>query len=138
MSIIYSNKDLIDPNTGEVIGKVRPLIYISGPMFSQGHIVPNITAAVDIAHCVYRRGWAPVVPHLSILAELMLGTADEEMWMDVHLSVVAGCKALVTTTPEWDAYTKEGKKTGTMREVELAESLGLDIYNSWREVPWLS
>ncbi len=137
MSVIYSKGDLIDPVSGEVLRTLRPLLYVSGPMFSQGNLLVNVRVAALYGKVAYQRGWAPVVPHLDILSQLITGEFSPEPYLDVDLSILASCKALVTTTREWDAYTKEGKKTGTQQEVELAESLGIPVYITTSELPWL-
>lgn len=136
MSIVYSKGDLINPNTGEVVGKIRPTIYISGPMFSQGHLIENIRMASLTAKVAYNRGWAPVTPHYDILGQLVTGELSADMYLDIDLSILATCKALVAVRRDWDAYTKDGVKTGTQREVELAESLGIPVYLTVAELPW--
>lgn len=138
MSIVYSKGDLINPNTGEVVGKIRPTIYISGPMFSQGHLIENIRMAALTAKVAYNRGWAPVTPHYDILGQLVTGELSADMYLDIDLSILATCKALVAVRRDWDAYTRDGVKTGTQREVELAESLGIPVYLTSREIPWLN
>jgi len=137
MSIVYSKGDLINPNTGEVVGKIRPTIYVSGPMFSQGHLIENIRMAALTAKVAYNRGWAPVTPHFDIMGQLVTGELSADMYLDIDLSILATCKALVAVRRDWDAYTRDGTKTGTQREVELAESLGIPVYLTSRELPWL-
>lgn len=137
MSIIYSKGDLIDPNTGEVVRTLRPLLYVSGPMFSQGNLIENVRTAALLGKVAYQRGWAPVVPHYDILAQLVTGEVAPDPYLDVDLSILAYCKALVTTRKDWDAYTRDGVKTGTQQEVELAESLGIPVYMTVAELPWL-
>jgi len=137
MSIIYSNKDLIDPNSGEVVGRIRPLLYVSGPMFSQGNLITNIRRAANVGFQAFNRGWAPIVPHLDILSQLITGYTEAEGYLETDLSIVVKCDALLLTLQEFDAYTKKGDKTGTMREVELAESLGIPIYMNITTLPYV-
>jgi len=137
MSVIYSKGDIIQPDTGEVVGRVRPTIYISGPMFSQGHLISNIREATWAGMAAYSRGWAPVIPHYDVLGALSSGIVDAEYYLNIDLSILATCKAVAMVRGDWDAYTSAGERTGTQREYELATALGLDIYITSEEIPWV-
>lgn len=107
---------------------IRELIYISGPMLSQGHPYKNIRIAAQMADYAYSKGWAPITPHLDAVAQMITGNLDLQRYLQTDFSQIAQCKALLLS----DSYTKEfgpdGNKSGTAQELDLAEILGIPIY----------
>ena len=106
----------------------RPLLYISGPMMSEGHPYDNIGLAIELGEIAYERGWAPIIPHCDVLICIATGNTDRSRYMDVDLAVLSKCSAAcflpfkVQTLPD-------GTPAGTSEEFDLATELGIPIYN---------
>lgn len=119
----------INIRTGEAINirDTKPLLYVSGPMYSEGMLPVNVHVAAFAAEEAYRRGWAPVVPHLDCLAQFITKNMFRPRYMDVDLALIRASTAVLLLP-----YTKErdanGNQTGTGEEVDFAEVCGIPIY----------
>lgn len=140
LQTLVDGNNVIDCGTGEVtqVRATRPLLYISGPMFSEGNILLNVRAACLAASTAYKMGWAPVVPHLNILEGLVTGNVDRERYMDVDLSLLRACGGLLLLEYHLD-FDKRGQQTGTSEELDFAASCKIPIYTvTPLTLPWIT
>lgn len=122
--------EFLDRQTGEVLPNprdTRPLLYISGPIYSEGVVPLNIAAACYAAQEAYNRGWAPVIPHLDVFAQMITGVVTRARYMDVDLSLIRACRAVCVLHYELEVDAA-GKQTGTSEELDFAEDIGCTIY----------
>jgi hypothetical protein len=139
MEVIVEGNHVINIETGEVSVELpwtRPLLYISGPMYSEGWLPVNINNAAWAAEFAYTRGWAPIVPQIDPLLQMITRVMDRPRYMDVDLALVKASSAVLVLH-----FTKEvgpdGKQTGTSEELDFAELLGKPIY-TLETLPWIN
>lgn len=115
--------------TGEVINirDTRPLLYISGPMYSEGWLAVNVNLACLVAEETYKRGWAPVIPHCDVLAQFITRNVNRQRYMDVDLALIRVCSA-VLVLPYQNEVAPDGTQSGTSEELDFAEACGVPIY----------
>jgi hypothetical protein len=89
-------------------GGVRPIIYIAGPYSSDP--VHGTRAAILAADAVWDAGGCPLVPHLSLLADIVSPRPYEE-WLQRDLGLLAVCEAVIRLP---------GESAGADAEVEWA------------------
>lgn len=99
----------------------RPLLYVSGPMVSEGNPYENIYRAVMAAMKAYEKGWSPHIPHLDCLISMITGKSDIKMFYDMDRSQIKASVAILVLP-----YTVE--ESGTGMEVSFAEDCGKPIY----------
>lgn len=136
---VISGTDKIDSFSGEVVGQVREtrsLLYISGPMYSEGHLGLNINVAAWAAQEAYRRGWAPVVPHCDVLLPMITGVSSIPRYMDVDLALIKAAEAVLVLNYAKE-FNEDGTQTGTSEELDYAESIGRTVY-TMSSLPWLN
>lgn len=104
----------------------RPVVYIAGPMTSEGHPYVNIGDAIEVGETAYERGWAPFVPHLDALSSMVTGNKDIKRYLDTDFAVLARCDALCVLP--YKVEEKDGMRSGTSLELDLAEELGIPVY----------
>lgn len=114
---------LTQPHTARRAGK--PVVYVSGPYSSDP--VSGTRAAVLVAEDLWRLGAVPLVPHLSLLADLISPRSYEE-WLEQDLALVARCDALVRL---------HGESAGADQEVAYAQGLGLPVFISGDLAKWV-
>lgn len=105
----------------------RPVIYIAGPFrhASATQMAANVMTAQAAAVAVAQAGAAPYCPHAAIgHAFGQIAESDAEAINDAFLRLSDGIWLL----PGW------GQSVGARRELELAKSLGLQIFRSAHEV----
>jgi hypothetical protein len=136
---VYEGINKIICSTGEVLVEIpwtRPLLYISGPMYSEGWLPVNINNAAWAAEFAYSRGWAPIVPQIDPLLQMITRKMDRARYMDVDLALVQASSAVLLLH-----FTKErnekGEQTGTSEELDFAELLGKPIY-TLETLPWIN
>lgn len=98
-------------------------VYVAGP-YTQGNTVENTRAAVTAAERLWKLGYAPFVPHLSMLWEVLF-SHDHQDWLDLDAEWVKVCHALLRLA---------GPSKGADKEVELAEGLGIPVFYSVEEL----
>lgn len=94
----------------------RPVIYVAGPL-TGGDPFANVRKAVETADALRSRGWAPIVPHLWVLGE-MIKPCGYEAHLEADLSVLRKCDAL---------FRIPGISPGADREEEYAALLQTPI-----------
>jgi len=79
--------DITPPKTGP------PLIYIAGP-YTKPDPVENTHRIIEIADALWNTGVIPVVPHLSLLWQLVRPRPYED-WLEYDLHLMARCDAVL-------------------------------------------
>lgn len=97
----------------------RPLVYVAGPYGDDP--APNTKRAMDVADWMWGTGLiAPIVPHLSILWDVVRPRGPEE-WYDYDLAILARCDAL---------FRMPGTSDGANREVDFAMDSGIPVFKA--------
>lgn len=93
-------------------------VYVSGPLSSSGYFIDNIRTALQAADRLLERGYAPYVPHLNCLWEVMT-PYTYETWLQLDLDWILRCDALIRLP---------GHSPGGDREVVHALAHGIPVY----------
>lgn len=104
----------------------KPLLYISGPMLSEGNPYTNIRKAVIVAGYARQMGWAVIIPHLDCLFAMISGIKDSEYYIDNDLNQLERCDALLVLP--FKVEYKDGNQCGTSIELDFAEDRNIPIY----------
>ena len=114
---------------------MNPLkIFISGPITNGGtasedEVYQNVANAVEAGIELIRKGYAPFIPHLSVLTNNIAKQQGKEIpwqtWMKIDNAYLS----------ESDAVLFLGESRGACIELERAKELGLRIFYSLEEVP---
>ena len=104
---------------------MKPMyIYVAGP-YTKGDVAMNVRYMIHDADYIARLGhfyFCPLYSHF----HHMLIPHDYEFWMKQDFAWVEKCDAI---------YRMKGESAGADREVELARSLGLIVYDSVFDIP---
>jgi hypothetical protein len=101
----------------------RPLVYVAAPM-TRGVIAHNVHHAINVGAELLAAGYAPFVPHLSQLWDMVRPTAYED-WLDYDFAWIDVCHAVLRLP---------GDSPGADREVAHAASKGVPVFYSIREL----
>ena len=96
----------------------RPRIYIAGPMTSSGDPYENVGHAIRTAMLAWKRGWAPVLPHLDVLWSIAM-PGDHPEWLEWDLANIRDVDAILRIP---------GYSRGAEVECWYADKLGLPQY----------
>lgn len=106
--------------------RMKPLVYLASP-YSEGDRYLNVVAHLIMYRRLLQDGIVnPVAP---LLATLMPG-ADQipyERWIEVDLSIVERCDALLSFDAQVDSYSyiySEGRR----KEVSMAEECNIPVF----------
>lgn len=105
------------------MGERMKVAYIAGPVraATKRQVWLNTKAAAEVGITVARFGYAVIVPHTNSRLPELLGNLGDEYWLAMDLEVLRRCD-LVVLVPGWRS------SVGTQKEVELARSLGIPVY----------
>ena len=97
------------------------IIFVSGPYRAktEWELVGNIRRAEAAAIKLWREGWAVICPHKN--SALFGGACNDSIWLEGDLEMLRRCDAIYMLRC-WS--TSEG----AIKELALAENLGLEIY----------
>lgn len=95
---------------------VVPMIYIAAP-YSEPDPVANTKHAIRIAEALLKAGFTPLVPHLTMLWDIVSPKPYEE-WLDYDEELLARCDAVLRVP---------GYSVGATRETRFAESLHIPV-----------
>ena len=93
-----------------------PLVYIAAP-YSQSDPVANTHHVLSLADALLDAGAVPVVPHLTLLWQLV-SPKPYEHWLQYDVHLLLRCDALLRVP---------GHSDGATREAGLAYDAGLDV-----------
>ena len=116
----------------------KPLVYISGPMMSEGNAYTNISNAIIAGSFARNRGWSVIVPHLDCLYAMVTGIADAEYYLDNDLNVLSRCDAVLVLPYKKEYSDGDGgpmRQTGTSRELDFAEDQSIPVFTI-ETLPW--
>ncbi len=113
------------------------IAYIAGPYGNPGTgyniIEKRIQNARDCAIALAEKGWGYFCPHLnSAHFEAILPNIPSSYWYELDNAILMRAADAIVMLPDWM------NSTGACRELELAETKGLDIFYDVDEVPDLS
>lgn len=94
----------------------RPMIYVAGP-YSSGDPVINTDYAVRVGTALYKAGFIPVIPHLSMFWHFKT-PMQYRCWMDIDFCMLRRCDVLLRLV---------GKSSGADEEVEVAHCDGVQV-----------
>jgi hypothetical protein len=94
-----------------------PLIYVSGPL-TTGNAIVNIRAALDVGWLLRERGYAVIVPHDHLLAELVHPVSYAAS-LAYDFRLIRCCDAV---------YRMPGASVGADAEVEFALRQRIPVY----------
>ena len=106
-----------------MIKEYAQFVYIAGPL-SRGETASNVYTAIKAGHDLLDAGHVPYVPHLDIVMTLQRPRVYED-WIAADNIVIERCDAL---------WRLPGASPGADKEVELAISLGLDVYYNFESL----
>ena len=95
---------------------VTPLVYVAAA-YSEPDPVANTKHAIRIADALLLAGFTPLVPHLTMLWDLVSPKPYEE-WLDYDNELLARCDAVLRVP---------GYSVGATREVKFAEWIGIPV-----------
>jgi len=108
------------------------IIYIAGAI-SNGHsatprgIYQNVKTAQFYYEQLIKKGYSPILPHLSYYAWLdMKEDVDWKTWIEMDLDYVEASIGLLRIP---------GESKGADREVEFAKKIGKPVYFNLNEIP---
>lgn len=105
--------------------KVQPMkvVYIAGPFRGPNswEIEQNIRRAETLALQVWRLGAAVLCPHTN--TRFFQGAADDAIWLDGDLAMLARCDA-VMLTDDW------ARSSGARAEVEQANAQLIPVFTT--------
>jgi hypothetical protein len=94
---------------------------VSGPITSSGNLLDNVHKAVQAGDVLLHSGFAPYVPHLNCLWEMITGARSYELWLQLDIDFLDVCDVLLRLP---------GASKGADREVERACERGIPVYHS--------
>ena len=99
------------------------VVYIAGPFRGPNawEIEQNIRRAEALALDVWRLGAAVLCPHTN--TRFFQGAADDRVWLDGDLELLARCDA-VMLTPDWT------RSSGARAEVAFAQARGIPVFET--------
>src|SRR4051812_22764390 len=97
----------------------RGRVYVAGP-YTQGDPIANVARAIRAGNTLRDLGFAPFIPHLTAFWH-MLCQREYEDWLEYDNEWLKFCHCVLRLP---------GPSNGADKEVELAKSLGLKVYNS--------
>jgi hypothetical protein len=99
-------------------------VFIAGP-YSQGSVTHNVRLVLGVADMLLRRGYAPYVPHLNHLWQLVFPNSYET-WMRLDFAYLKICQAMLRLP---------GDSPGADREEAEAKRLGVPVYYTLEAFP---
>lgn len=103
--------------------QLRTRVYVGGPI-SKGDTIAHVRKAIDEARVLRAAGYAPVIPHLSVLDHLVY-VRDYLDWLDEDFTHLMSCQLMVAIP---------GESSGTDKEKGWASDAGIPAYGSARRL----
>lgn len=109
------------------------LIYVSGPYTAKtdADIMGNVRWAMGAGSTIFRLGHEPVIPHLFHFFDEWVKNAGSryhptcEDYLRVDIALVSRC----------DGFLLLGRSPGALRELKVAQGIGLPIWTDPLEIP---
>jgi len=103
--------------------KTKKYIYIAAP-YTIPDPIENTHKACKIADELVKKGYVPVIPHLSFVWHL-ISPKETQFWYDYTMDLMKLCDAVLRV---------EGESMGADREVEMAQKIGMKVYYNIDEI----
>ena len=105
-------------------------MYVSGPISNGGTLkyaarLDNMYDAVDVGATLIKLGYAPLIPHLSVIIEHKYEGIDQDTWLAIDLPWVEAADALLRLP---------GASAGADKEEAVALASGVPVYHSIEEL----
>ena len=94
-------------------------IYVAGP-YTNGDTAINVRTVIETANKLADLGFAPYVPHFTHYWHVIF-PREYQYWVDLHNQFLPYCNAVLRIP---------GQSNGADKEVELAKSLNIPVFNS--------
>ena len=107
-----------DPKTWPL--RERPLIYVAG--YFSANPMHGTANAVGVFDVLLDAGWLPLVPHVSLLLDI-LSPRTPEFWYEYDLGLLMRCDAMYVCP---DSLT--ARSVGVGKEIEFCERHGIPIF----------
>ena len=106
------------------------VVYVAGPFRGKSHwdVEENIRRAERLALEVWRSGAACVCPHTN--TRFFDGAADDSVWLDGDLEILARCDAVVMTD-DWQRSSGARAEEAYAREKNIPVFYALDALREW-------
>lgn len=98
----------------------RPLVYVAG--YFSANPMHGTANAVNAFDRLVSLGWLPLVPHASIIVD-MLSPHTSEFWYELDLGLLKRCDAMFVCD---DPLTAES--SGVAREIRFAKQHGIPVF----------
>lgn len=98
---------------------LKPMIYVAGPISTGGDIPGNAHHGIVTAEALRKIGFVTFSPHLSVLTEIVCGSASWEGWLEYDEQIILRCDAL---------FRMEGDSRGGDREEAFAQQVGIPVF----------
>lgn len=107
---------------------MKKRVYVAGKLNAMAvDYLHNVHKMMDAAEAVRLAGYAPFIPAIDLLMGIKFGYESYEDYFQISQSWLAAADAVILV-PGWE--TSEG----TAREIELAESLGIPVFEDLDEL----
>lgn len=108
---------------------MKPLVYVAGP-YTRPDPVKNTHDAIKLGLDIYDTGLAAVeIPHLTLLAHIVVPHTDVEYWYQFDLEKVLHCQVV---------YRMKGDSSGADKEVAFALENDIPVFyeceNQWQNL----
>lgn len=106
----------------------RKVIYIAGPLSTNGEWLTNIHIAADVAATLIDAGFAPICPHLLALGQIVRPVANDHdytTWMNVDCSIINVCHGVLRLP---------GESFGADFEVRYAQDNDIPVFFELEEL----
>lgn len=98
-------------------------VYIAGP-YSHGSVTANLRNAIETADKLSKEGFAPFIPHLNHMWEVLYHK-PYEFWMELDFEWLKVCDALLRIP---------GHSPGADREIEFAKQNSIPVFYNITEL----
>jgi hypothetical protein len=131
VAYVYTLKEQL-ARRHEAAKGLPPVIYVAGPFRGKDswEMEQNIRRAETLALEAWRAGVAVICPHAN--TRFYQGAADDAIWLDGDLAMLARCDAILMT-PDW------ARSSGATAERAFAISHGMPVLDSIEDLKgWLT
>lgn len=97
---------------------MKTMVYVAGP-YSLGDCVENTRLAIDAWKTLVAAGYIPLVPHLSLLCQLVY-PMSQEFWYEYDLHLLERCDVMLRIP---------GISIGADIEADHAEKVGIPVFH---------
>ena len=97
---------------------MKTLVYVAGP-YTRPEPVENTRLAIDAGEMLYKAGYIPLIPHLSLLWQLAYPKPAAD-WYELDLELLARCDMILRLP---------GPSIGADVETDFARGKGIPVFH---------